>query len=92
MINEDEKFIELNQALKENLRTYLSQYRMLTDAINIKDAFVINIGVEFEIVTFKNFNNQTVLKKCLEELRTFFNIKRWQINQPIIISEIFNKT
>ena len=80
----------LNEATKTNLQTYLEQHRMLTDAINIKDAFVINIGVEFEIVTFKNFNNQTVLKKCLEELRTFFNIKRWQINQPIIISEIFN--
>ena len=80
----------LNTASKTNLQTYLEQHRMLTDAINIKDAFFINIGLEFEIIVFKNFNNQQVLFRCLEEIRKYFDIDRWQINQPIIISEIYN--
>ena len=63
---------------------------MLTDAINIKDGFYINIGVEFETIVFKNFQNQEVLKKCIEEIKKYFNIDRWQINQPIVISEIYN--
>ena len=63
---------------------------MLTDAVNIKDAFVINLGVEFEIIVFKNFNNQAVLKQCIEELKIYFGKDKWQINQPIIISEIYN--
>jgi len=84
------KLVTLNAASKTNLQTYLEQHRMLTDAINIKDAFVINIGIDFEIIVFKNFNNQEVLIRCLEELRKYFDVDRWQINQPIIISEIFN--
>tara|TARA_R110001583_G_scaffold118978_3_gene270407 strand:+ start:753 stop:2639 length:1887 start_codon:yes stop_codon:yes gene_type:complete len=80
----------LNTATKINLSTYLEQYRMLTDAVNIKNAFIINFKVEFEITTFKNYNNQTVLLQCISEITNYFKIDKWQINQPIIISEIEN--
>ena len=88
--NNVKQLANLNNATKTNLATYLEQYRMLTDAINIKDAFHINIQIEFEIVVFKNFNNQEVLLECIGELKTYFDIDKWQINQPIIISEIYN--
>ncbi len=88
--NNNGNLTTLNRATKTNLQTYLEQHRMLTDAINIKDAFVINIGVSFEIVVFKNFNNQQVIKRCIEELKKYFKVDRWQVNQPIIISEIYN--
>ena len=87
--NNRKQLTTLNIATKHNLQTYLEQHRMLTDAINIKDAFVINIAIEFEIIVFKNFNNQQVLLKCIEELKDYFNVDKWQINQPIIISEIY---
>ena len=80
----------LNKATKTNLVTYLEQYRMLTDAINIKDAFVINFELDFEITAFKNYNNNEVLLECISELKDYFNVDKWQINQPIIISEISN--
>tara|TARA_Y100000592_G_scaffold45491_1_gene72162 strand:+ start:5214 stop:7109 length:1896 start_codon:yes stop_codon:yes gene_type:complete len=80
----------LNSATKINLSTYLEQFRMLTDAINIKDAFVINFGIDFEITTFKTYNNQEVLLQCIADIQNYFNINKWQINQPIIISEIEN--
>ena len=82
--------VNLNKATKRNLATYLEQHRMLTDAINIKDAFVINFGLEFEITAFKGYNNQAVLLDCITELKDYFAIDNWQINQPIIISEIHN--
>jgi hypothetical protein len=88
--NSDKKLTDLNTATKTNLSTYLEEYRMLTDAINIKNAYVINFGVDFEITTFKNFNNQQVLLQCISELQNYFKIDTWQINQPIIISEIEN--
>ena len=76
-------------ALKQNLQTYLSQYRVIGDSINIKDAFIVNIGVDFEITVRPNFNSNEVLRKCLTELKTYFNIDKWQINEPIQISELF---
>ena len=82
--------IPLNAAARQNLITYLEQYRMLTDSINIKDGFIINVGVEFDIVTFKNYNNDQVLLRCITALKDYFNISNWQLNQPIVLSEIFN--
>mgnify|MGYP003638454050 FL=1 len=78
-----------SSTLKRNLQTYLSEYRMINDAINIKDAFIINIGIEFDIIVRPNFNNSEVLTKCIAGLTTYFNIKNWQINQPIIIRDLY---
>jgi len=75
-------------ALKQNLQTYLSQYRVIGDSISIKDAFIINIGVDFEITVRPNFNSNEVLRKCLTELQSYFNINKWQINEPILLKEL----
>jgi hypothetical protein len=79
-----------NPALKQNLKTFLSEYRMLTDGVNIKDAFIINIGVDFDIVVRPNYNNRLVINNCLTTLQSYFNIDKWNINQPIIISDIYS--
>lgn len=86
--NELKQLTTLNQAIKENLKTYLNFYRILTDAVNIKDAFIINIGVDFEISVLPNYNSNEVLLRCVNELRSLFNVDKWQINQPIIKSDI----
>ena len=77
-----------SSVLKRNLKTYLSEYRMINDAVNIKDAFIINIGIEFNIVVRPNYNNNETITKCIAGLRNYFNIENWQINQPIIIPEL----
>ena len=61
------KLANLNQAVKENLQTYLGQYRMVTDAINIKNAYVINIGVQFSIMTRANYNKSEVLLRSIHQ-------------------------
>ena len=75
--------------LKNNLRTYLSQYRMVNDSVNIKDAFVINIEVEFEIITYPNFNNNEILATCIQEVQNYFSIDDWQINEPILLKDLY---
>ena len=75
-------------ALKQNLQTYLAQYRVIGDSIVIKDAFIINIGVDFEITIRPNFNSNEVLRKCLTEIQAYFNIDNWQINEPILLKEL----
>jgi hypothetical protein len=77
-------------ALKQNLKTFLSEYRMITDGVNIKDAFIINIGVDFDIVVRPNYNGKLVINNCLNTLQSYFNIDKWQINQPILIADIYS--
>ena len=84
----NKKLIALNQTVKENLKTYLSQYRLVTDAINIKDAYIINIAVNFAIITKDGINKNDVLLRCVTAVQDFFDIDRWQIGQPIVLSDI----
>ena len=84
----EKKLSTLNIAIKENLKTYLTEYKMLTDGININDGFIINIGLEFEIITLKNYNKSEVLSECISELKDYFNIDSFTFNNTINISEL----
>ena len=84
----DKKLTNLNRAVKENLKTYLSEYKILTDGVNINDGFIINIGVEFEVITLKNYNKSEVLSNCITELQNYFNIDNWTFNNTINLSEL----
>ena len=83
------KLTTASQALKENVKTYINQYRMISDTISIKNAFVINFNVNFEIITFPDYNGNQVIEECILALKDYFSIDKWQINQPIIISNLF---
>ena len=84
----DGKLTSLNSAVKENLKTYLSEYKILTDGVNINDGFIINIGVEFEIITYKNYNKSEVIGNCISELKDYLNINNWTFNNTINLSEL----
>jgi len=86
--NLNNQLTNLNRAVKENLKTYLNEYRIMTDAINISDGFVINIGIDFEIITYKDYNKSEVLTKAITELKNYFSIDNWTFNQTINLSEI----
>ena len=85
----DKKLINTSNALKQNLSTYLSQYRVINDSIKIKDAFIINIGVDFEITILPQYNSNLVLTNCISALKDYFNIDKWQINEPILLKDLF---
>jgi len=80
-----------NQALKENIRTYLSNFRMLTDAINVKTAYIVNIAIDFEVVPRPNENSHEIILKCIARLKELLNVDRMQINGPINRNELITE-
>jgi hypothetical protein len=84
----DKKLTNLNQSVKQNLKTYLGEYRMITDAVNLINGYIINIGLDFEVICYQNYNKNEVLANCLIQLQDYFNIDNWTFNKPINISEI----
>ena len=54
----------------------------------IKDAYIINIEVLFDIIVLPNFNNSEVITKCVDSLTSYFDIDKWQINEPILLKDI----
>jgi len=86
--NSDKNLSIVNEAVKENLKVYLSRFRPVTDAVNIKNGYIINIGVNYQVITKSNFLHDQVVGLVNERVKEFFNIDNWQINQPIVLSDL----
>jgi hypothetical protein len=82
------KLTTLNATVKQNLKTYLEEYRLLTDAINLIDGYIVNIGVNFDITVFANYNKREVVLKCVQVVTNYFDINKWKMNQSINLSEL----
>ena len=87
--NTDGTFTDPSPALYRNVQTYLEDYRMLTDTIYLKPAYIVNIKVSFDIVIRPNYTSRDVIAGCLTSLKLYFARQNWQINQPIILSEVY---
>lgn len=88
--NSTGKLTKASLALKENLKSYISQYKITNDAISIKDAYYINVGLNFEVMVLPSYNSREVLAHCLQAVKDHFNIDNWQVNQPIILADVYN--
>jgi len=85
----DKRLTKVNRAIKQNLKNYLSQYRMASDSVNIRDAFIVNIAVNVEILLYPGYNTGEAIANTIKALKDFFDPDRWQINQPIIFGDAF---
>ena len=81
--NSNKNLTQTNEALVYNIRQYLQKYKIISDSVNIIDGYIINIGIDFKIVVYNNFNKKEVLDQCLQKAKDFFNIDKWYFNQPI---------
>jgi len=88
--NKSKKLTHSSDNLKKNLETYLNQFRLISDAVDIMDAFVINIGVDYEIVSDGVLHKNIIIKQINSSIISYFDIKKWQIDQPINKSEVYN--
>lgn len=86
--NSNKNLVIASNALKQNLNTYLSQYRVIGDSVRVKDASVINIGVNFDVTVAVNYNSNEVIFTAITAVREYFNINNWQINQPILLKNL----
>jgi hypothetical protein len=88
-LNSDGQLDVPSPAMLQNIQEYLKDYRMLTDAVNIKPGYIINIGCNFDVVIRPNYTSQDVIARCILALQDFFNIDNWQINEPIILGDVY---
>jgi len=84
------KLIQAPDTLKENIRKYLTPYRLITDAIDILDSRVINLSFQFDVLIDPSLNQQIVLQSIINALAQQFDTTKFYIDQPIVLSEIQN--
>ncbi len=88
--DQDSKLVHASDTLKENLRKYLTPYRMITDAIEILDVPIVNLEFSFDVLADPSLNSQIVIQNILRNLIFEFETKNFSIDQPIVISDIQN--
>ena len=86
----DNKLAISPDPLKKNLRNYLNEYRLVSDALDVVDARVINFGVEFGVVVGTNSNPTLVIQQITSQLFQLLKVENYQIGRPIILADIVN--
>ena len=85
----DGKLTKANIALKNNLKTWINRYKMINDTIDILDAEIVNVGIEFELVSYSSSNKFDVLEAATRILRKKLNEKVFSIGEPLYITDIY---
>jgi hypothetical protein len=87
--NIDGDLVNSTETVRNNLKTYMSKYMVATDALNILNAFVVNIEVLYDVIIRPGYSSRDVLERCNTALTSYFDVKNWNIGQPINISNIY---
>ena len=93
IISEDRNgnFTQSNSTIKNNLKTWMNNYRMLSDTIDVLDAFIINFGIDFVVQPKKDTDKFSLVDECVQKLVTEFSNVKYFIGEPISISDIYTK-
>lgn len=87
--NNNKHLVTASDTVRNNIKTYMSKYTMATDSLNILDAFVVNIGVLYDIVTRPGYSSRDVLDRCNRQLISYFDTSNWNIGQSVSTSSIY---
>lgn len=61
-----------NSVLKDNLKVWLENYRMINDTIDILDGKVINFGIRYQIIPDIDINRFDLLQQCNKAINDNF--------------------
>ena len=83
------KLIETNTTIKENIKVWVNRYKMISDTIDILDAKVVNIGIDFEVVASEDANRFQLLSDCTDAIKNLYKISP-NICEPLYITDIYS--
>jgi len=81
----------LNQStstLKENIATYLSNYRMMNDYVEVRDGKVINIAIECGLFVDKQYPQSQIISQVIQNIQNYMNINNFQMGETIYLSQL----
>jgi len=85
----DSKLVKTNNTIKQNLKTWLNQYKMINDTIDILDAKIVNFGVKYVAKGMPDVNKYLVLDDANRAIQNFFDNRFFELGEPILITDIF---
>ena len=86
--NSSGELIASSTTLKQNVKNWLNDYKMINDSIDILDATIVNIGVSFEIVGELEKDFTIVLGDAIQALKDKYQSK-FNLGEPFYISDVY---
>jgi len=80
-----------NSTIKNNLKTWLGEYKVINDTIDILNAYVVNFGIEFIIVADYAQNKYSALSDASARLRNYFANLNYDIGESLFITDIYKE-
>ena len=80
-----------NNIIKNNLKTHITRYKMINDTIDILDAKIINLFIEYSIITLPDIDKFKALETSKNDLVRYFNDRRkYEIGEGFLLTDIFS--
>ena len=91
VVSEDSfgNFVTTNSTIKNNLKTWMNNYRMVSDTLDIIDAFVINYGIEFAVKPSMGTDKFTLVDRCINALSNSYTTEKLFIGESINVADIY---
>lgn len=87
-VSSDNDLTLASDTIKQNLKSWISKYKMLNDTVDILDATIINIGLTFQVVTELNKDSTLIVNACLNKLKQFFS-EKMSIGEPLYLTDVY---
>ncbi len=81
----------VSNTLKQNIVSYLSEYRMVNDYIDIVSGEVIDLGLQIDILLDKNQNQTEVLREIISATTAYFSIDKRKMGDPLFVGELMKE-
>jgi len=86
--DENGKLIAPSITLKNNLRTWITNYKMMGDTFDIIDARIVNLGIDYSLVIAENVSKAETLAQCNRELEELFKTHS-EIGEALMINDVY---
>lgn len=88
--NKNKELVLANDTLKDNLATYVNQYRLISDSYDIVDAAIVNLGIDYVVVPEKGYNSNEIISRCNSSLKKYLQIENMHVGKPINKTDLIN--
>ena len=91
VVSEDSnnKLVKTNNTIKQNLKNWLTQYKMISDTVDILDAKIVNFGIKYTVKGMPDVNQFLVLDDANKAIRQFYEDRFFEIGEPLLVTDVF---
>lgn len=74
--------------LKENIASWLADYRMINDYVLVRDGKIFDLGFDIDIFIDKSFSEGEVISGVIASVKEYFDVNKWDMGDNIYLSQL----